>query len=296
MIILNKHLIPETVPKIRLVDYALTVFPEILSKSGIKKAIKRGEILLDGEKTEQSAWVIKGQTLSLIDLQENAPKVFELKLDILFEDDHLAVINKPAGISVSGNKYKTIVNALSFNLKPSKSNDALKWPLPVHRLDYPTSGILLIAKTKQASINLGKQFEKRLVKKKYCAIVIGQPPEKGIIDTNIAKQEAYTEYRVIEVIPSLKTQQISLVELFPLSGRTHQLRIHMAEIGHPILGDKKYVNDGPLLKGKGLFLAATGLVFNHPVTKKTSVFQIIHPPKFTSLIEREKRRWKKYHQ
>ena len=295
MIILSQHHVPDSVSNIRLVDYSLKIFSEIPSKSGIKKAIKRGEILLNGEKTEQSAWVKHNDTITLVDLQNNPPKVYELKLEIVFEDDSLAVINKPAGISVSGNKYKTIVNALSYNLKPSTTEDALKWPLPVHRLDYPTSGLLLVAKTKLARIKLGNQFENRQVKKNYRAIVVGQPPDEGVIDNQIENQEAITEYKLIKVTPSLKVKQISLVDLFPLTGRTHQLRRHMAEIGHPILGDRKYGNDLPLLKGKGLFLSAIGLEFKHPVSDEKCLFQISEPLKFSSLIERENRRWKKYH-
>ncbi len=295
MIILSQHHVPDSVSNIRLVDYSLKIFSEIPSKSGIKKAIKRGEILLNGEKTEQSAWVKHNDTITLVDLQNNPPKVYELKLEIVFEDDYLAVINKPAGISVSGNKYKTIVNALSYNLKPSTTADALKWPLPVHRLDYPTSGLLLVAKTKLARIELGNQFENRQVKKNYRAIVVGQPPDEGVIDNQIENQEAITEYKLIKVTPSLKVKQISLVDLFPLTGRTHQLRRHMAEIGHPILGDRKYGNDLPLLKGKGLFLSAIGLEFKHPVSNEECIFQISEPLKFSSLIERENRRWKKYH-
>ncbi len=295
MIILSQHHVPDSVSNIRLVDYSLKIFSEIPSKSGIKKAIKRGEILLNGEKTEQSAWVKHGETITLIDLQNNPPKVYELKLDVVFEDDCLAVINKPAGISVSGNKYKTIVNALSYNLKPSTAEDALKWPLPVHRLDYPTSGLLLVAKTKLARIKLGNQFENRQVKKNYRAIVVGQPPDEGVIDNQIENQVAITEYKLIKATPSLKVKQISLIDLFPLTGRTHQLRRHMAEIGHPILGDRKYGNDLPLLKGKGLFLSAIGLEFKHPVSDEKCLFQISEPLKFSSLLERENRRWKKYH-
>jgi len=294
MIILSQHLVPESVSNIRLVDYSLKIFSEIPSKSGIKKAIKRGEILINGEKTEQSAWVKHSDTITLVDLQNNPPKVYQLKLDIIFEDEYIALINKPAGISVSGNKYKTIVNALSYNLKPSTAEDALKWPLPVHRLDYPTSGLLLVAKTKLARIKLGNQFENRQVKKNYRAIVVGQPPDEGVIDNQIENQEAITEYKLIKVTPSLKVKQISLVDLFPLTGRTHQLRRHMAEIGHPILGDRKYGNDLPLLKGKGLFLSAIGLEFKHPVSNEGCIFQISEPLKFSSLIERENRRWKKY--
>jgi len=294
MITLKHHKVPDAIADIRLVDYVVYIFPEIPSRSAAKKSIKRGEILINSNKSEQGEWVKTGQVISLIDLQNKPPKIFELKLEIVFEDDHLAVINKPASISVSGNKYKTIVNALPFNLKTSKSDDALKWPLPVHRLDYPTSGLLLIAKTRSAQIQLGKQFEKRQVKKVYRAIIAGDIPKKGIINQSIDGQDAVTEYKLLISEPSLKVDAVSLVQLMPLTGRTHQLRIHLSEIGHPIIGDDKYGNDLPLLKGKGLFLSAIGLEFAHPITNEKCKFQIDQPQKFTSFLERESRRWKKY--
>lgn len=296
MIILKQHYVPESVSNIRLVDYALSVFKnEIPSKSGIKKAIKRGEILVNGVKTDQGTWVEPGQSVEYVDLDNKSHKVFEFKLKVVFEDDHFAVINKPAGISVSGNKYKTIVNALTFNLGKSTEKDVLNRPQPVHRLDYPTSGLLLVAKTKTALFKLGKQFEQRKIKKEYLAIVVGKTPDKGIVDIPVAEQEAVTEYKLVEAVPSLKTVWITLVKLHPLTGRTHQLRYHMSEIGCPIIGDKKYGKNMPVLEGKGLFLCATCLEFIHPATKKQCSFQIDQPVKFTSLIKREKRRWKKYH-
>ncbi len=204
MITLKHHQVPDAIADIRLVDYVVHVFPEICSRSAAKKSIKRGEILINNNKAEQGEWVIPGQVISLIDLQNKPPKTFELKLEIVFEDDHLAIIYKPAGISVSGNKYKTIVNALPFNLKISKSEDALKWPLPAHRLDYPTSGLLLIAKTRSAQIKLGKQFENRQIKKVYHAIIVGDIAKKGIINQSIDGQDAVTEYKLLKKEPSLK--------------------------------------------------------------------------------------------
>ena len=296
MIVLKQHLVPESVSNIRLVDYVLNIFSGFSSRSGIKKSIKRGEILLNGEKTEQGIWVKPGQVIEYVNLQNKPPKVFDLKLDVVIEDDYLAVINKPAGISVSGNKYKTIVNALPFNLKPSAETDALKWPLPVHRLDYSTSGLLLVAKTKAVLTALGILFEKRQVKKKYRAIVVGKIPESGTIEIPINHQEAITRFVVVSHSRSLHTGWLSLVDLYPSTGRTHQLRIHLSAYGYPILGDKLYDKSEHVLKGKGLFLSAVELSFEHPILKTAISAGIEMPQKFARLIASQNRRWKKYYE
>jgi 23S rRNA pseudouridine1911/1915/1917 synthase len=295
MIILKRHLIPDNISRTRLVDYLIGLFDEYPTRSSIKKAIKRGEIRLNNELTNQAEFITPGQEITLVGAQKKIPKIYELTLEVIYQDDHIAVINKPPGISVSGNKFKTIYNSLPFNLTHSQEIDALISPLPVHRLDFATSGLLLVAKTRTALADLGKQFENRRIKKNYRAIVVGQIPDNGIIDSPVEGQEAYTEYQCLSIFPSLKTEFISLVDLFPDTGRTHQLRKHMVEIGHPIVGDSKYGNDFPLLKGKGLFLSAIGLSFNHPVHQRELSLQIPEPNKFQSLLKRENRRWKKYH-
>ena len=125
----------------------------------------------------------------MIDNENKPPKPYELNLEIIFEDESLAIINKPAGISVSGNKYRTIQNALLANLRTSSEPDSLKWPRPVHRLDYATSGLLIIAKTSSALVSLGKQFEERRIKKSYKAIVIGKVNNEGVIAEKINDKE-----------------------------------------------------------------------------------------------------------
>lgn len=293
MLILHQHSVPEEIPRIRLLDYALQVFQTIPSRSNMKKVIKRGALLVDGKPGQNSDWVIEKQLITLVDLENKPPKPLDIKLDIVFEDEHLAVINKPAGIEVSGNKYYTIQNALVSNISPSSESDALSWSRPVHRLDMPTSGLLLVAKTASAIMNLGQQFENRKVKKKYHAIVAGNIPDSGEINSKIDDHEALTSFNCIDRCHSLKTQWLSLVELSPHTGRTHQLRIHLAEIGYAIVGDKKY-GKGPLLAGKGLFLAAIELSFLHPYKNTPMNISINHPKKFDNLFEREERRWKEY--
>ena len=293
MLVLQQHTVPCDLQKIRLLDYVLLIFKTIPSRSGMKKVIKSGSILVNGQPGHASSWVLEGQQITLVDLENKPPKPLHIKLEIIFEDEHLAIINKPAGIEISGNKYYTIQNALLTNIALSKEPDALKWAQPVHRLDMPTSGLLLVAKTAAALMNLGQQFEKRKVQKKYMAIIAGKLSGSGEINTPIANQEAQTQFNVISNCHSLKTQWLSLVELLPQTGRTHQLRIHMGNYGYPIVGDKLYGN-GPLLKGKGLFLAAVAISFTHPQSIKPLEFSISQPKKFYSLLEKEERRWKQF--
>jgi RluA family pseudouridine synthase len=294
MIIRETHLIPAGIHDVRFSDYARTAFEPLLSRKGIQKAIKRGEFRIDGQIAQSGDWVKTGQTIELVDLQQRAPKTYLLPIEVIFEDDHLAVINKPPGIEVSGNKFKTVENALPGSLAPSVQPDALPWPRPVHRLDYSTSGLLLVAKTARAQRLLGQAFEERRIHKRYCAVVMGNVPIPGTVETPIAGLPAHSEYKPVLTVPSLRSGHITLVHLFPTTGRTHQLRIHMASIGHPIVGDSKYGEDGNTLKGKGLFLAAIELRFPHPVTQQEMSITIDSPPKFSALMEREQIRWDKF--
>lgn len=293
MIIIQEHTVPKDIQGVRLLDYALDIFRTVPSRSAMKKVIKRCELLVNGQPGNQSMWVYEGLLISLVDLEQKPPKPLDIKLEIVFEDEHLAIINKPAGIEVSGNKYYTIQNALITNITPSSEDDALKWPRPLHRLDMPTSGLLMIAKTASALMRLGQQFENREVQKKYLAIVAGYLPDDGDVTSDINEQRSLSTYKCITRYHSLKTTWISLTELCPHTGRTHQLRIHMAEIGFPVVGDRKY-GTGPLLKGKGLFLAAVKLSFIHPATLKPMDISIVQPKKFDGFIERQEQNWKKH--
>lgn len=207
----------------------------------------------------------------------------------------MAVINKPAGITVSGNTFKTVANALLHNIKRSSEPDALYSPTPVHRLDNQTSGLLLIAKTKTAQIELGNQFKNKTIQKKYCAIVIEKVHTNQTINTPIENKEAETSFEIIKVINSLKFKNLSCLKVSPKTGRTHQIRIHLASIGHAILGDKLYGNKETTHKGKGLFLCASEIMFLHPKTFKTTLIKLDKiPQKFNSMLIRESRRWNTY--
>lgn len=294
MKVLESHIVPVGVEAIRLQDYAPKVFNSISSFQGMKKAIKRKKVYVDGLPASTALWVKEGQRIELFDLDLPPAKVFEMNLEIVYEDDHIAVIHKPAGVSVSGNLFRTIQNMLPFNLKASSCQDALPVFRPVHRLDNQTSGLLLIAKTSQAIGALGLQFENRIIKKCYAAIVIGELPEKGRIEIDVDGKKAVSTFQLIDKVPSIRNKFLSLVHLFPETGRTHQLRIHMAALGTPILGDKLYGTEGEILQKKGLFLCALGLYFTHPFTNNKMDLSIDLPYKFGRFMEMEEQRFKKY--
>jgi 23S rRNA pseudouridine1911/1915/1917 synthase len=288
------HIVLDGVSHVRFNDYCLEHFKDsITSRKGIRKAINRGEFLLDGKSASTGRWVEPGQKIELLFSKEPVGKAFHLELEVLFEDEHLAVINKPAGYPVSGNRFKTIENALPVNLTVSQEEDRLISPRPVHRLDSQTSGLLIAAKTHRAQINLGNLFEEKRVQKRYRAIIIGKLERAGKIKTQLEGKVAVTRFQPVSHTPSLHNQWLTRVDLFPETGRTHQLRIHTSEIGHPILGDSLYGKEGFILRGRGLFLCAVELKFPHPISDESLHLEIDDPGKFEKIVRREEHRWER---
>ncbi|KAL7552174.1 hypothetical protein ACHAWF_015398 [Thalassiosira exigua] len=227
------------------------------------------------------------------------------KLEVVYEDEHMAIVNKPAGVVVyrleggrgsgargGGHGRDTLLSALPYVLKPSNltgrihNDDAhyqpLRRPQHVHRLDRPTSGLVVVAKTREASIHLAQQFEFRSVDKTYMAILNGNPLESlppgkpespsewNTIDFDLEGKSAITKWRAIRSMKSLhaKDGQVTLVELMPKTGRYHQLRRHMAWVlGTPLVGDTTYDggdDSARRLRKRGLFLCSNEICLEHP--------------------------------
>jgi tRNA pseudouridine65 synthase/23S rRNA pseudouridine1911/1915/1917 synthase len=253
---LAKHIVPNISQKQRISDYLVGIFIQLPSRSSIKKAIKAQRVLHNGIVAQTANWIHSGHTITLKEQELQDQRPFLLDLTIYFEDEFIAVVHKPAGLAVSGHFFKTMERALANNLQASTAPDALIRPLVAHRLDKATAGLLLVAKTQLARIQLGKAFESKAIQKDYLAIVQGKPPPYGSIDSLIGDKVACSTYTRLETVASLRNQYLSMLALQPITGRTHQLRIHLSSIGHPIVGDTLYGQKGNILLHKGLFLLA----------------------------------------
>lgn len=284
MQLIESHIVPILNGKIRLQEYAVGIFKTIPTKSGIKKAIKKKLLLVNNQESTTAKFISGGEKIDLfyIDSETNFKRL-DFPIEVLFEDDFLAIIYKPAGVLVSGNKFVTITNALPQNLKKSLQLDAVK-PQPIHRLDYPTSGLLLIGKTSSVITMLSKLFENKEIQKTYHAISIGKMPQNGLIDKTIDHKIALSNFEIVKTVESKRFGFLNLVKLRPETGRKHQLRIHLSLVGNQILGDKDYGNPDLFLKGKGLYLHATSLTFEHPITKEEISISKKLPKKFIQIF------------
>ncbi|ASV28772.1 RluA family pseudouridine synthase [Maribacter cobaltidurans] len=286
MAIIETHTVPEKVCISRLQEYGVGIFLNLPTKSSLKKAIRKNLILVDGKIATTATYILGGETISLREAPiKESKKKLQLPLEIVFEDDHLAVVAKPPGILVSGNGFRTIANALPQNLKRSKEPDAII-PKPVHRLDYPTTGLLLTGKTASSMVTLGNQFKKKQIAKTYYAVTIGAMKNKGIINSPIDGKDSVSYYEVISTVASNRFIFLNLVKLSPMTGRRHQLRKHLQSIGNPILGDPLYTSAHLKLKGKGLYLHAAVLEFDHPRTQERMQIKYALPKKFLKIFEK----------
>lgn len=289
-----RHTIPQQPPRLRIDAYALQVFAALPSRKQARKMIK-AERLLINDKPCNSAWFVRpGDTLTLTLPDDPRLPVLALKLAVHYHDPHLAILDKPAGLHVRGNFSRTLHRALRYNLTLSTEHDALPDPDPVHRLDYRTSGLVLIARTASARAALGQMFERREIHKRYRALLLGRLEGHGAVHVPLDGRSAKTTWQAVCHTRSLKTDWLTTADLFPETGRTHQLRKHMTGLGHPILGDDLYHN-GQIYKHNGLFLCAVEQRFTHPITGSLIHVQRDEPAKFNSHRQREERRWTRWH-
>lgn len=287
----------------RLDKFLVEALQKKFSRSFIKKLIDTKNVLVNEKHANAHYKVSAGESL-VVSIPE--PKALELlpeniPLDIVYEDKDLLVVNKPAGISVhpSGSHLEgTLVNALLYRCKDLSGIGGILRPGIVHRLDKETSGLLVVAKNDRAHTNLSNQFRNRAVKREYIALARGVVQlDNGRIELPIArrkkditkmgvsfvdekKKHAVTNYKVLKRFRDFTQLSLSLE-----TGRTHQIRVHLSHIGHPILGDRLYGSPRGL---SGHALHAKRLGFFHPATGKFMEFESELPSDMEDLIAKER--------
>ena len=271
---------------LRIDRYCSLYIPEISSLNRAKKWIKQGYIQLNGKCVETSRFVDKDDVLTL-QLPVVRAEVWKTAIRVLFEDEFLAVVYKPPGLPVGGNRLKTLRNALPSNLRPSQEADRLPQPEPVHRLDKRTQGLLIIAKTNRSRHFLGDLFQQRQIHKEYQCLCIGQA-EDGESRDAVDGKPALSKWSVLSTMPSYFTEHISHLKVHIFTGRHHQIRKHLFWKGHPVLGDDLYCVGRPL-RSKGLFLFATGLRFQHPISQEAIEISLNVPDKIVKRLQFEQR-------
>ena len=285
----------------RLDIYIAENFNE-LSRTMIKKLIESNNILVN-DKSEKVSYKVQANDNISIDVpkaKETKLKAQEIPLDIIYEDSDIIVVNKPKGMVVhpaNGNPDGTLVNAILSICKNSLSGIGGELrPGIVHRLDKDTSGLIIVAKNDKAHINMSEQIKERNVKKTYIALVRGNvPEEEATINMPIGRstkdrkkmavtkngKQAITHFKVLK-----RYSKYTLLEIKIETGRTHQIRVHMAEIGYPVVGDAVYSNGKNEFGIEGQMLHAYKLEFMHPITNKHMELTAPLPQYFEEILKK----------
>jgi len=274
----------------RMDYWAANTFPEIASPSQARKLRKKGLLQKNRAVCPLPVTVGPGDKVSLFP-RPIRRRLYVHDIEVVYEDDVMAVVIKEPGLRTSGNRWHTLVNCLPHNIAAATAPDALHWPHTVHRLDDRTGGLVVVAKTATANLRLGRIFQERRVQKRYRAVVVGRLEGGGRVTTDVVEKVAASRFSVRIHTPSTRFGWLTTVDLWPETGRTHQLRVHMAHLGHPILGDDLYTGEVPNLRRKGLHLWALGLDLPHPITEEPLSIALPEPPKFITRRAWELRRW-----
>lgn len=289
------------------IDKFLSDCIEGKSRSFFASVIENGEACVNGKAVTKSYKVSVGDEVLI-----NIPEATELEaipqdipLDIVYEDDDIIVVNKPKGMVVhpaAGNPDSTLVNALLFHCKGQLSGiNGVMRPGIVHRIDKNTSGLLVVAKSDRAHVSLSEQIKEHSMTREYRAVVYGHlKSEEGTVDAPIGRsandrkrmcvtdknsKNAVTHYRVIE-----EFRDFTYIKCKLETGRTHQIRVHMSYIGHPLAGDDVYGPKKVIIELTGQCLHAIKLGFKHPVTGEYMEFDSDLPEYFNSFLEKIRKR------
>lgn len=269
-----------------------------VSRTAIQNLIRQGKVEVKGCCVTKPNYKVKFNDEIKIDFEEKKKISIEpesIPLEIVYEDEDIAVINKPSGLVTHpgpGNYEHTLVNALLNKIKGLSDINPQR-PGIVHRLDKGTSGLVVIAKNNFSHLELAKQFARHSIKRKYIAVVQGKVEfDEDVIEVPLARHPykrksmavgfgkntkyARTYYRTVK-----RGENVSLLELEPFTGRTHQIRVHLAYLGHPVLGDDKYGRGAGISR---LALHAKSIGFIHPRTKKFMEFSSDIPKEFRKFI------------
>lgn len=294
------------VSEIQRLDLFLKDRLKKISRSKIQKAIKEGQVTVDGLTVKSGHKLKPGEVVEIL-TEESTPDIElepqEIKLNIIYEDSQVIVIDKPAGLTVhpgAGQPRGTLVNGLVFFYPEIKNVGSPLRPGIVHRLDKDTSGLMVVARTQAAYHSLRRQFEDRSVEKVYLGLAAGRfKDKKGIIDLPVGRHPAERQKMSVksrkprvaitryEVLREFKHS--TLLALKPLTGRTHQLRVHLSALGHPLLGDSRYgqTDEKKRKPGSRLFLHAFELSFEHPVKKERLKFRCPLPANLQEILDKE---------
>lgn len=288
------------------IDKFLSILVENASRNAIQKLIENNKVLVNSEPVNKRYKVSTGDEITMLpsELKPLDAEPENIPLDIVFEDEHLLVVNKPRGMVVHpapGNYSGTLVNALLYHCKDSLSgiNGVLR-PGIVHRIDKDTSGLLIVAKTDKAHLGLAEQIKEHSFTREYNAVVVGHLKDsEGTIIAPIGRnpkdrkkmcvtmsnsKNAVTHYRTINDYDGYSHISLKLE-----TGRTHQIRVHMAHLGHAVAGDSVYGNDKKSAYLNGQCLHAIKIGFIHPVTGEYLEFSSDLPDYFTEFLNRLKR-------